>query len=127
MSAVMTASRLRPEDESDEFSLEESYAKEVGRRITQARRELGITQVEFAKKVGASQRSAQAWETGEVIPYRWMKKVSRVLRREPEWILHGDEAIEETRLGLIEQRSARIEGQLDELARLLRALSKKLS
>ena len=122
MSAVMTAPRLRPED--DEFpevgeQLEDSYAREVGRRITQARRELGLRQVDLARKMKVSQRSAQAWETGEVIPYRRMKALARVLRKEPEWILHGDEVVEETRL-------AHIEGQLDELTRLLRAMTKKL-
>ena len=116
MSAVMTTSRLRPEDEFDASAELESYSKEVGRRITQARRELGITQVEFAKKVGASQRSAQAWETGEVVPYRWMKKISRVLKREPEWILHGDDEVSQL---------ARIELKLDEIIGLLLARAKK--
>lgn len=121
MSVIMSeAPRLRLEDDPEEgLSFEDAYAKEVGRRIVTARRELGLTQVQLAQKVGVSQRSAQAWETGEVIPYRWMKKIARVLKRDAEWILHGDAAAEETRL-------ARIEGQLDELSRLLRAMSKKI-
>lgn len=121
MSAVMTASRLRPEDEHEpEPEQPLSYAEEVGRRIVQARRELGLTQVQLAQKIGVSQRSAQAYENGETVPYRQMKKLARALKRRPEWILEGDEGLESARL-------TRIEGQLDELTSLLRALTKKMN
>ena len=71
MSAVMTR--------EDEIHEADTYALEVGRRIVRARKELGLTQVELARKIGVSQRSAQAYENGEVIPYRKMKLLSKAL------------------------------------------------
>ena len=121
MSAVMSeAPRLRVEDSSPQ----DEYAAAVGRRIRVARKELGMTQVEFAQKVGVSQRAAQSWETGEVIPYRWTKKIARIIKREPDWILHGDERLDgRPKTEALE----RLETKVDELTQLLRSLSKKIS
>lgn len=122
MSAIMTAPRrseelrLRPED-SEEATLD-GYALEVGRRIVQARKELNLTQVELARKIGVSQRSAQAYENGEVIPYRQMKALTRALKKTPEWVLHGEPEDGD--------RLARLEDKVDELTKLLRAVSRKL-
>lgn len=100
---------------------EDNYALQVGRRIRLARKELGMTQVELARQVGVSQRAAQSWETGEVIPYRWTKKIGKAVKRDPDWILHGDQ----DELGE-QERLERLEGKVDELTRLLRSLNKKI-
>jgi DNA-binding XRE family transcriptional regulator len=133
VSALMTAPRrsaagseLGVSGVSDDGSLnpnlspEDQYALEVGWRIRQARKEVGLTQVQLAQKVGVSQRAAQAWETGEVIPYRWTKQIGKAVKRDPEWILHGEEADEDVRL-------ERLETKVDELTRLLRAVNRKLN
>ena len=75
---------------------DETYAREVGQRIIQARKELSMSQVELAELVHVSERSMQAYEAGEVIPYRKLKDLAGVLNRPMPWILHGEAAEEST-------------------------------
>ena len=96
------------------------YAVEVGRRIVQARKELGLTQEELAELAGVSQRSMQAYETGEVIPYRKMREIAGVVQRSTSWILHGEEG--ETP----EDRIDALEEQIAGLTKAIRALTRKL-
>lgn len=96
-------------------------AIEIGQRIVAARLELGgMKQEELAELIGVSQRSMQAYESGEVIPYRKMKDLERVLQRPMAWIIHGDEAV----VGKDEQL-ARIESKLDELLDISRGSGRK--
>lgn len=91
---------------------DKSKAKEIGRRIKQARLEAGgMTQRELGDLLGVTERSVAAYETGEVVPYRFLRDLERVLGAEAAWILHGEEA---TRT-----QEAR---QLDEVMTLLREL-----
>lgn len=71
---------------------DKSYAREVGRRIIEARRDLGMSQQELADLIHLTDRSVQAYESGEVIPYRKAKDLSDVLGKPISWILHGDKA-----------------------------------
>ena len=95
------------------------YSAEVGQRIVDARKELGLNQEELAELAGVSQRSMQAYETGEVIPYRKMREIAQVLQVSPTWILHGEE--EETDGEVVELRK-----QIENLSKLIRTMSKKL-
>lgn len=66
-------------------------AKEIGARIVQARKEMGgMRQEELAELIHVSTRSMQAYESGEVVPYRKLKDLERVLGRSMSWILHGE-------------------------------------
>ena len=76
-----------PEDQA------ENYALEVAGRIVAARKEAGLTQVELAELVDVSPRSMQGYENAEVIPYRKMTNIARVLNRPVEWLLHGEDAV----------------------------------
>lgn len=62
----------------------------IGTRIAQARREAGLTQEELADLVGVSTRSLQSYEAGNVVPYKHIRKLAKVLKRQVEWFLHGD-------------------------------------
>lgn len=87
-------------------------AKEIGRRVKQARKEAGgMTQRELGDLLGVTERSVAAYETGEVVPYRFLRDLERILGVEAAWILHGDEAVrtQESR-------------QLDEMMVMLREL-----
>ena len=95
------------------------HAAEVGARIIAARKELGLTQEELAELAGVHQRSMQAYETGEVIPFRKMREITQVLQVSPTWILHGEE--EETDGEVLE-----LKRQIENLSKLIRAMSKKL-
>lgn len=97
-----------PNDRSEE------YALEVSERIVLARKEAGLTQVELAELIDVSQRSMQGYENAEVIPYRKMRDIARVLNKPVEWLLHGDEAVVPA-----EQRLEAIERQLQEVLKRL--------
>lgn len=69
-------------------------AKEIGNRIAQARRETGgMTQEELAALLHVSPRSVQAYEAGEVIPYRYLRDLERALAKPAAWFLHGEAAL----------------------------------
>ena len=40
----------------------------TGNDLTKARRQLGLTQVELAKKLGHSERTVQRWEQSDSVP-----------------------------------------------------------
>lgn len=72
-------------------------AVEVGRRIAQARKEFdgrGMTQKDLADLLGVSERSVAAYEGGEVIPYRFIRKLEECLERPAAWFLHGTEVVD---------------------------------
>lgn len=121
MVAVMSAARQRPQQGAQKRSKRalNDYSVEVGQRIVQARKELGLTQEELAELAGVSQRSMQAYETGEVIPYRKMRELSKVLEVETSWLLHGQ--IEES-----DEEVAELKRSVDNLTKLVRAMSRKI-
>lgn len=87
-------------------------AKEIGERIAQARREAGLTQEQLAEIASFSKRSLQDYEAGTTIPYRHLRELSRLLKRDVDWFLHGASPAGNDRI-------AELEGQLEaEVARL---------
>jgi len=87
-------------------------AQEIGSRIAQARKETGgMTQRELAELIGVTERSIAAYEAGDVVPYRFLRDLERVLGVEAAWLLHGDEVMKTA-----ESR------QLDEMLVMLREL-----
>ena len=78
---------------------ENEYALEVGKRISQARKEAGgMTQRELADLLGVTERSVASYELGEVIPYRFMRDLEHYLERPAGWFMHG-EAVAEDKTG----------------------------
>lgn len=75
----------------------DNHAVEVGRRIAQARKEFdgkGMKQRELADLLGVSERSVAAYESGEVIPYRFIRELEQYLGRPAAWILHGTNVVD---------------------------------
>lgn len=66
----------------------------IGQRIKSSRQDLGMSQKELAELVHVSDRSVQAYESDEVVPYRVLRQLAEVLNKPTAWILHGDEAQE---------------------------------
>ena len=98
------------------------YAAEVGERIVQARKQLetgALTQEELAELAGVSQRSMQAYETGEVIPYRKMREIADVLGVSTSWFLHGEEENVDSEIEALERK-------IDDLSKLVRSLARKI-
>ena len=105
--------------------------REIGKRIILARNELGMKQVELAELLGVAERTMQAYESGEVVPYRRLRELERVLNRPMAWFLHGDAAEEKRDVQLDEIRAEahrvfevneRRNGLLVEIRDLLRRL-----
>ena len=70
-------------------------AREIGKRIGQARREAGgMTQDELAALIKVAPRTMQAYEQGEIIPYKQLRSLEHYLNRPAAWFLHGDDAIQ---------------------------------
>ena len=79
-------------------------AKEIGQRIAEARTLAGLTQEQVAEMASFSKRSLQDYEAGVTIPYKHMREISRLLGREVEWFLHGEEPIAGDRLSAFEEK-----------------------
>ena len=73
---------------------DDGKAMDVGARIARARNEAGgMTQEELAALIKVSLRSIQAYEAGDVLPYKQMPELERVLGRPVAWFLYGEEAL----------------------------------
>lgn len=92
--------------------------RQIGERIIQARRELGMKQVELAELLGVAERTMQAYESGEVVPYRRLKDLERVLNRPMAWFLHG-EAAESQRDAQLDELAAELQRNHEELKAIL--------
>jgi len=75
---------------NDEIQTVGLAAQTVGQRVIAARNELGMRQIDLAELVGVSERSIQAYENDEVVPYRKMNDLSRVLGKSVPWLLYGE-------------------------------------
>jgi transcriptional regulator with XRE-family HTH domain len=65
-------------------------AKEIGRRIQQARRETGgMTQKQLAELLNVSDRSVQDFEHGVRVPWRYFQRLEEITGRSLRWFLHG--------------------------------------
>lgn len=108
-------------------SKDTEYKKQVGQRIVAARKNFSahhddnLTQVELAELVGVSQRSMQAYETGEVIPFSNMKAIADVLEVSVAWLLHGDEAEIPK-----DDRLEAVEAAIKEMTAALKRIERKL-
>jgi transcriptional regulator with XRE-family HTH domain len=92
-------------------------ASEIGKRIAQSRREMdGMTQRELGDLVGVTERSVAAWELGEVIPYRHIRRLEAVLAKPAAWLLYGDEGAPVD----IQQQLNDVKAQLEEVLKLLK-------
>lgn len=91
-------------------------AREIGARIKQARKEMGLTQEELAEITSVSKRSLQDYENGVTLPYRHLRELGKLLGKDVEWFLHGDDEVEE------EDRLAAIEKELQAVQRELAAV-----
>ena len=120
LASTMTVARGEHSD-GQQPARSEEYARAVGERIVVARKEQLLTQVELAELVGVSQRSMQAYENGEVVPYRKMRDIARILEKPVEYLLYGE--------GLFtapDERLEAIEQSLRKLATAVDRLTKKL-
>ncbi|HEX4526890.1 MAG TPA: helix-turn-helix transcriptional regulator [Gaiellaceae bacterium] len=87
------------------WSPDKAYAKAIGARIAQARKERGMLQEDLARELRVTVRSVGAYESGEVVPYRRMRDLERILGRSDVWFLHGDEAAPDIDPGVIPDKT----------------------
>lgn len=59
----------------------DTLAKDIARRVTQARKSRGITQTEMARHLGVSQTNVSGYETGRLrLPSDLLAKIASLLR-----------------------------------------------
>lgn len=92
-------------------------AKEIGARIALARNEAGLTQEALTDMATFSKRALQTWEAGNVVPYRHMQEISRLLDRPVEWFLHGEQPHEVALESPVELRLAELVAALEAMSR----------
>lgn len=71
-----------------------------------------MSQRELADLLGVTERTIQAYEQGETIPYRYTSRLQEVLDVSAHWLLHGEE-----------ERGA---VELEEVLKEIRALARKV-
>jgi transcriptional regulator with XRE-family HTH domain len=100
--------------------------REIGLRIAAARRESGLTQAEFAKLVGVTPRSVQAYEAGKIVPWRHLDRFEEITRRPRSWFLRGSNGPDPTPTGTeLEERLVLLVGRVaTEAERLFEATSR---
>lgn len=66
--------------------------KEVANRLRLAREHAGLSQQEFADRLGYSRRQINAWESAANTPPIWvLAGVREHCRVDPDWVLFGDD------------------------------------
>lgn len=72
--------------------MEDGQPKQIGERLTDARHQAGMTQEELGDLVGVSTRSIAAYEAGDIVPWRHMKKLAEYLGQPVAYLIHGEAA-----------------------------------
>lgn len=75
--------------QNDTFASNALGMSELGRRVRQARKAEGLTQVQLAKKAGVAQSTISELEKGENVGSVHLVAIARALRRRPQWIETG--------------------------------------
>ena len=71
---------------------DEERRKQFGARIKSARKSLGLTQADLAKKIGVTKQAITTYETGIREPsFRNLIKLSRALNVTTDWLLGEDQ------------------------------------
>lgn len=71
-------------------------AVSIGERIREARKELGLNQVDLARKIGVSQPAVANWESGVHDPRRLMLvKIADALQVSADWLASGARSLVE--------------------------------
>jgi len=68
------------------------HAVEVGHRIREVRRKLGLTQAEFGKRVGVTNVSVARYEAGRIPHLQILSQIGRAGGVTVGWILQGSSA-----------------------------------
>ncbi|MBI2896499.1 MAG: helix-turn-helix transcriptional regulator [Deltaproteobacteria bacterium] len=67
-----------------------AHAQELGRRIKECRRSLGITQEELAERAGVNIKTIQGVEQGRTEPeLRTIRRLAKTIRTSVDWLVHG--------------------------------------
>jgi predicted transcriptional regulator len=65
----------------------------IGERLRKARLEAGgMSQRELGELLGVTERSIQAYEQGQTVPYRFGARLTEVLGVPVSWLWYGDDA-----------------------------------
>ena len=64
----------------------------IGKRIAEARKSLGLTQLDLANELSVTSGAVSQYETGRALPERELfKAMAAILKKTEEWLLTGDD------------------------------------
>ena len=68
-------------------------AFEIAARLRSRRKQLNLTTVQIAEKIGVPNPRYRAWEKqlGPATENQYLEALARILQVEPEWLSHGTE------------------------------------
>lgn len=72
-------------------SLEAETLRSIGKRISQARREGGLTQRQVGDHLNITETSVSNIERGVFSPYKYLTSLEKLLNKEREWFIHGED------------------------------------
>ena len=89
----------------------------VAARIARVRADSGLTQIDFATRVGFPKRTYLAWERAESVPSIWLLTALKgEFGIDPDWVLNGPEAVPRRyRVALDWGRYAQIYGEVERI------------
>ena len=87
---VIAALKAHADERSRRNTDESRTSADIGRRIAQARKEVGLTQQQLADRLLVTRRSVQGYESGAVVPYKRLNALAGALGRPAAWFLSGD-------------------------------------
>jgi DNA-binding transcriptional regulator YiaG len=79
-----TRETLVPNERKKEMTMKHSYSLKPNLLLTQARKELGLSQAGLAKHLGVSEKEVRRWEHGESQPYPRHRQLLRALFHKTE-------------------------------------------
>lgn len=106
-------------------------AREIGRRIAEARRALGLTHEELARRVGVNWRTVQRWQKGDNLPpVHRLLAVAETLGIPTHELVRQDENVAVHLARGLAATGATVAEMAEELARIderLRAVERRLA
>lgn len=94
--------------------------KQIGKFISDCRKEKGLTQAEFAEKFGITDRAVSKWETGKTLPdYSIIREVCETLGVTMNELLSGEKIKKEDALVKAEENLEKMAGIIIEKDKLM--------
>lgn len=103
------------------FFYTRAMSSDLGTRLSQRRRALGLSQAEVGRYCGVSQSAIQQIEDGKTRRPRYIHELAEILQTTREWLVNGGDAVEieskkDKKLGIDNRRATEQNSDLNDIA-----------